>query len=142
MSIISTKYKADGISFDFFLSNGEIGGTGPDNAGYESIVKRAQGDGHWPPSAYDPYEGRDLATAKAEKIQAIKLGARRQFREYTDWYVIRKTENGTTIPVAVTSYRNQMRTAVADAENVINSLTTKQAVADYSMIWPSKPGGI
>ena len=91
---------------------------------------------------YDPYEGRDLATAKAEKIQAIKLGARRQFREYTDWYVIRKAESGTTIPVAVTSYRNQMRTAVADAENVINSLTTKQAVADYSMIWPSKPGGL
>lgn len=141
MSITSTKYKADGISFDFFLSNGEIGGTGPGKAGYESIVKRAQGDGHWPPSAYDPYKGRSLATAKAEKKQGLKVQGRSLGTIHIDPHIVKSLDpqDSTSVPVDVRQYKNSLIANFGIAKTDIDALTTKQEVYDYQMNWPTPP---
>jgi hypothetical protein len=84
--------------------------------------------------------GKDLAAAKTRRIKEIKKEARRIMAEHTDWYVIRKAENGTAIPAAVQSYRATMRQATNDAETAINALTTIEAVRDYKPTWPDAPG--
>jgi len=90
---------------------------------------------------YDPAEGATLAKLKTATIRRIKHSGHSKLG-FTDRYIIREVENGTTVPANVGTYRTAMRTAMNDAETEINALTTKQEVADYEITWPVKPGGV
>lgn len=84
--------------------------------------------------------GNDLAVVKSRRIKEIKKEARRIMAENTDWYVIRKAENGAAIPAVVQAYRAALRQATNDAETAINALTSIDAVRDYKPTWPDAPG--
>ena len=64
-----------------------------------------------------------------EKITAGTLLAR------YDWYVVRKTEKGTAIPTAITTYRDAVRTACDTREKEIDACSdTAALVTLYSAI--------
>lgn len=91
--------------------------------------------------ANTPSYSINLANLQAKKISALKSVCGAMLQE-TDWYVVRKAENGESMPAAVVSYRSQIRNAMSDAENVISSLTEIGKVANYNVTWPTKPGGV
>ena len=60
-----------------------------------------------------------------------------------DWYIIRKLEEGTDIPGAVSKYRDDVRTACAARETQINAVidvTALKNLVDSSLAaWPEVP---
>lgn len=78
-----------------------------------------------------------LELAKSRRIREIKREARTIMMGNTDWYVIRKAETGSAIPVAVQTYRAALRQATTDSETAINALTTIDVVRDYKPVWPN-----
>ena len=56
-----------------------------------------------------------------------------------DWYVIRKSEKGTEIPSAITTYRDGIRTACTTRENEIDGCADTDAlVALYGVTTDSE----
>ena len=66
-------------------------------------------------------------------------GLRTQHKEYqnkgaydllspTDWYVTRKAETGTAIPVGITSFRNAVRTTCESRKVAISSATSVESL--------------
>lgn len=71
----------------------------------------------------------DLKTAKIKELKSIynsKLSN-------TDWYVSRKSENGTAIPSDIQTERNSLRAACGTHETAINAKTTKAQVQSYDL---------
>jgi len=69
---------------------------------------------------------------KQTKIEGIKINALSKLNK-TDWYITRKAEKNIDIPEAITVERNAIREQVNTKEIEINNLTTKKAVAEYSV---------
>ena len=83
-----------------------------------------------------PYDGRfytsasnakDLAGLKTTWISIQKEEASNLLSPY-DWYVIRKSEKDTAIPVGITSYRDAVRTACTAREGEINGAANVAAL--------------
>ena len=72
-----------------------------------------------------------VAQLKESKISNLKSIYNRKLSE-TDWYIIRSQE-GTSAPQDVLDARAALRTECATKEDEINALTTKKAVASYSL---------
>ena len=72
-----------------------------------------------------------VAELKESKIANLKAIYNRKLAE-TDWYIIRSQE-GTSAPQEVLDARAALRTECATKEGEINALTTKKAVASYSL---------
>lgn len=72
-----------------------------------------------------------VAELKESKIANLKSIYNRKLSE-TDWYIIRSQE-GTSAPQDVLDARAALRTECATKEDEINALTTKKAVASYSL---------
>jgi hypothetical protein len=72
-----------------------------------------------------------VAELKESKIANLKYLYNRKLSE-TDWYIIRSQE-GTSAPQDVLDARAALRTECATKEGEINALTTKKAVASYSL---------
>ena len=98
-----------------------------------------------------PYDGRfytsastakDLAGLKTTWISIQKEEASNLLSPY-DWYVIRKSEKDTAIPVGITSYRDAVRTACSTRETEINATKTvvelKTLVDGTITVWPERP---
>ena len=66
---------------------------------------------------------RNLADLKAQYVQQTKLSARSLLRK-TDWLVIRKEENASTIPASVETFRDAVRTVSDDNCTAINATST------------------
>jgi hypothetical protein len=49
----------------------------------------------------------------------------------TDWYIIRKADNGTEVPQEITDARENLRELSDTTETEINELTTKEGVITY-----------
>ncbi len=81
----------------------------------------------------------DIATARKKRIDEIKEEGRIKFANETDWYIVRKAENGTPIPQTILEYRSAMRTAINSAEGAIYNLTDKQVIYDFQITWPRRP---
>lgn len=73
-----------------------------------------------------------VAELKEIKIKELKFLAYDKLSS-TDWYAIRKAENGTDIPSDIQTERDAIRTKVATQEGKINALTTKVSVLKYSI---------
>ena len=69
--------------------------------------------------------------------QSVKQSQESRLKQY-DWYYIRKADNGTAVPSAIQTYRDEVRTEAARLETAIAATTTiaeLQAV-DLSDGWP------
>jgi len=73
-----------------------------------------------------------LADMKTNKIANLKANANSKLAE-TDWYIIRKNDDGTAVPADITTARAAVRTAVGTKETEINALTEKSAVVLYDI---------
>lgn len=62
---------------------------------------------------------RDLAVTKEALVKKQKSSAGNQLST-TDWYVIRKEEEGTAIPANITTYRQAVRRVCGEREALIN----------------------
>ncbi len=69
---------------------------------------------------------------KIIQIKALKKVAYDKL-SLTDWYAIRKAENGTDIPASVVTERDGIRNSVATKESEINALTTKASILKYDI---------
>lgn len=84
-----------------------------------------------------------LADAITAWVHTTKCTARNMLQD-TDWYIIRQVETGNPIPVAVTTWRTDIRAAAAVKTACITAACTTQALADYISsaaytTWPSDP---
>jgi len=75
---------------------------------------------------------QSLADMKTNKIANLKVNANNKLAE-TDWYIIRKNDDGTAVPADITTARAAVRTAVGTKETEINALTEKSAVVLYDI---------
>ena len=75
---------------------------------------------------------QSLADMKTNKIANLKANANSKLAE-TDWYIIRKNDDGTAVPADITTARAAVRTAVGTKETEINALTEKSAVVLYDI---------
>jgi hypothetical protein len=75
---------------------------------------------------------QSLADMKTNKIANLKTNANSKLAE-TDWYIIRKNDDGTAVPADITTARAAIRTAVGTKETEINALTEKSAVVLYDI---------
>lgn len=73
-----------------------------------------------------------VAELKISQIKALKKVAYDKL-SVTDWYAIRKAENGTDIPASVVTERDGVRTSVTTKESEINALTTKASILKYDI---------
>jgi hypothetical protein len=73
-----------------------------------------------------------VAQLKTERISELKKVAYDKLAT-TDWYAIRKAENGTAIPSDVVTERSGIRTIVTTKEGEINALTTKASILKYDI---------
>lgn len=73
-----------------------------------------------------------VAELKTKRIKELKNLAYDKLAP-TDWYAIRKAENGTAIPSATQTERDNIRTTVTTKEAEINALTTKAAILKYDI---------
>lgn len=73
-----------------------------------------------------------LAELKISRIKALKKVAYDKLLS-TDWYAIRKAENGSDIPSDVVTERDGIRTSVTTKEGEINALTTKASILKYDI---------
>ena len=72
-----------------------------------------------------------VAELKTRQIKELKSLAYDKLSS-TDWYAIRKAENGTDIPSDIQTERDAIRTDVATKEGEINALKTKASVLKYN----------
>ena len=73
-----------------------------------------------------------VAELKTKRIEELKKVAYDKLSS-TDWYAIRKAENGTAIPSDVVTERSGIRTSVTTKESEINALTTKASILKYDI---------
>ena len=76
----------------------------------------------------DPLLDRDgiQVITRGLKYNAIQKVKQQQgsFLTQTDWYIIRKADNGTTIPPAIQTWRDAIRTDATRIENAITAVST------------------
>ena len=89
-----------------------------------------------------PDTAKDLAGLKTSWISIQKEAASNLLSPY-DWYVVRKSEKSTAIPVGITSYRDAVRTACSTRETEINATANVEAlktlVDGTITVWPEQP---
>jgi len=73
----------------------------------------------------DPITNQQVITRglKSETIQQVK-NKQGYFLTSTDWYIIRKADNGTAIPTAIQTWRDAIRTDATRIENAITAVST------------------
>ena len=70
---------------------------------------------------------RNLSTVKSEKISEAKINTHSVLLD-TDWYVVRKAENNTSIPSQITAFRTAVRTNYAALKTAITNAANVAAV--------------
>lgn len=85
---------------------------------------------------------RDLMTIKEEVISSAKNTAS-SLLSPTDWYVIRKSETGDSLPKDISDYRTAVRKASNDIEFAVNACETHAEIVaihndDTLNVWPEK----
>jgi len=71
-----------------------------------------------------------LAELKEQKITNYKHITGSELAK-TDWYIIRQTDNGETVPTEIVEARQLLRNQTTQVENEVNALTTKKQVILY-----------
>ena len=104
-------------------------------AAYGNATAKAHADATWTQDEIDDGDaptGADTDTIKMRGlkynfIQNIKQQAERLLNQ-TDWYVTRKADKNTSIPSAVTTWRNGIRTKQAAIETLITNASNTAAI--------------
>ena len=73
-----------------------------------------------------------VAELKEATIANLKAIYNRKLSE-TDWFIVREAEGGTATPQSILDGRAALRTECGTKEGEINALTTKAAIASYSL---------
>ena len=107
--------------------------------GISEVADPAIFDGRFYTSASN---AKDLTELKTTWVSIQKESASSLLSPY-DWYVIRKSEKSTAIPVGITSYRDAVRTTCATRETEINAAANVEALATIVdgtiTAWPDRP---
>lgn len=82
---------------------------------------------------------KDLNGLKLSRIAEAKEAANNLLAP-TDWYITRRVEMGTPVPVEVTTYRNDVRQCCAAIETQIEAANTIDALQAVEWLWPSADG--
>jgi len=106
-------------------------GSGKVTASYGSATAKAHADTTW--TAQD--EEDNLGTEGEVKEEGLKTKLIRQVKAQaanelnkTDWYVVRKSEESTAIPSAITTHRRLVRTKAAAMETSITNASDTPAL--------------
>jgi hypothetical protein len=106
-------------------------GSGKVTATYGDATAKAHADTTW--TAQDETDGKgtegEVATRglKYKLIQDVKLEAANELSK-TDWYVVRKSEESTAIPSAITTHRRLVRSRQAAMETAITNASDTPAL--------------
>ena len=73
---------------------------------------------------------KSLSELKEQAISNFKSRIGSELAK-TDWYIIRKADNGTEVPQEITDARENLRELSDTTETEINELTTKEGVITY-----------
>lgn len=80
----------------------------------------------------------NLEKIKQKKKKELKEKAY-EFLKPSDWYVIRKQEEGIPIPDVVADYRSDVRATEDNTTTSIENATTADEVRSINPDWPSEP---
>ncbi len=80
----------------------------------------------------------DLASAKARRKAEVNEEAHCKLSRY-DWYRLREADGGTSVPAAVTTYRDAIRSESNSAFTAIDAETTVDDCRDYAVAWSADP---
>ena len=110
-------------------------GSGKVTATYGTATARAHADTTWTQKQIDDGDAPDDADTdtvaveglKTKLIRAVKLEAANELAK-TDWYVVRKSEESTAIPSAITTHRRLVRSKAAAMETSITNASDTPAL--------------
>ena len=128
----------------------DSGNTDADDEGLMHLVADKPGTDEWllarewivangetPEIAGEAWEA-DLASAKARRKDEVNREAHCKLARY-DWYRLREADGGTSVPAAVGTYRDDIRSEANSAFTAIDALVTVDACRDYEVAWSADP---
>ncbi len=80
----------------------------------------------------------DLASAKTRRKAEVNREAHCKLARY-DWYRLREADGGTSVPAAVSTYRDAIRSESNSAFTAIDAETTVDDCRDYAVAWSADP---
>ena len=102
---------------------------------YGDATARAHADTKWTQKEIDDGDAPDGADTNTVKEEGLKTKLIRQVKQQaegelnkTDWYVVRKAEESTAIPSAVTTHRKAVRSKQAEMETAITNASDTPAL--------------
>ena len=102
---------------------------------YGDATARAHADTKWTKKEIDDGDAPDGADTNTVKEEGLKTKLIRQVKQQaegelnkTDWYVVRKAEESTAIPSAVTTHRKAVRSKQAEMETAITNASDTPAL--------------
>ena len=106
-------------------------GSGKVTATYGTATARAHADTTWTAQDEEDEKGTEGEVKeeglKTKLIRSVKLEAANELAR-TDWYVVRKTEESTAIPSAITTHRRAVRSKQASMETAITNASDTPAL--------------
>ena len=116
---------------------------------YGDATARAHADTKWTQKEIDDGDAPDGADTdtvaveglKTKLIRTIKLQAEGELNK-TDWYVVRKAEESTAIPSAVTTHRKAVRSKQAEMETSITNASDTPALETLYTYTKQEDGSI
>ena len=102
---------------------------------YGDATAKAHADTKWTQKQIDDGDAPDGADTDTVAIEGLKTILIRDIKKQaaseltkTDWYVVRKTEESTAIPSAVTTHRKAVRSKQAEMETAITNASDTPAL--------------
>ena len=91
-------------------------------------------------------EGKDVGDVKVEGLKTILIKTLKSQAagelQNTDWYIIRKADAGTAVPLAITTHRAAVRTKAAEMETAITNAADTPALETLYTYTEQEDGSI
>ena len=116
---------------------------------YGDATAKAHADTKWTQKEIDDGDAPDGADTNTVKEEGLKTKLIRQVKQQaegelnkTDWYVVRKAEESTAIPSAVTTHRKAVRSKQAEMETSITNASDTPALETLYTYTKQEDGSI
>ena len=116
---------------------------------YGDATAKAHADTKWTQKEIDDGDAPDGADTNTVKEEGLKTKLIRQVKQQaegelnkTDWYVVRKAEESTAIPSAVTTHRKAVRSKQASMETAITNASDTPALETLYTYTKQEDGSI
>ena len=116
---------------------------------YGDATAKAHADTKWTQKQIDDGDAPDGADTDTVAIEGLKTILIRDIKKQaasalakTDWYVVRKTEESTAIPSAVTTHRKAVRSKQAEMETAITNASDTPALETLYTYTKQEDGSI